>query len=128
MERLFSSPGLYCRKKLTGREMSRIIMLASTPREVFVSSRCDSRLLADSISSEDRETHRTQMATPIRALPRPLLSTGPVNAAVICGISIPTSVTANVESMISTRSLTLMHCFMYSRRSGMPIFRMGSGR
>ena len=38
MERLFSSPGLYCRKKLAGRESRRIIMDASTPREVLACS------------------------------------------------------------------------------------------
>ena len=39
MDRLFSSPGGYCRKKLTGKESRRIIIEASTPRDVLLFSR-----------------------------------------------------------------------------------------
>ena len=128
MERLFSSPGLYWRKKLTGREIRRIIMEACTPKEVFAFSRCVRRSFVEVINCEASEIQRIQTETPIRAFARPLFRIGPVRAAVICGISSPTTDTASVASTISTMSLTLMHCFRYSSRSGMPILRRGSGR
>ncbi len=93
MERLFSSPGLYCRKKLAGREIRRIIMEACTPSEVLASRRLDTIALTDEKSCMERDTHTRQIARPTSALPLPLESTGPVSALVRRGISSPTPAT-----------------------------------
>ena len=128
MERLFSSPGLYCRKKLAGRDMSRIIMDACTPSEVLDSRRLDTMAFMEENSCTESDTHTRQMARPISAPPLPLARTGPVSAFVRRGISSPTPDTEIAAKTIVMMSLVEMQRFMYSSRSGMPSFFSGSGR
>ncbi len=128
MERLFSSPGLYCRKKLAGRDMIRIIMEACTPSEVFASSRLETMALTEEKSCTESDTQTRQTASPISAVPLPLKSTGPVSALVRRGISRPTPDTRIAARTSMRMSLTETQRFMYSRRSGMPSFFSGSGR
>ena len=125
---MFSSPGLYLRKKLAGRESRRIIMEASTPREVLAFSRVWIIPLTLPISRLESSTHTMQIAMASSASVRPLVSTGPVSVRVIWGMSSPTSVTASVPAAIITASLRVTQRFMYSKRSGMPSFICGSGR
>ena len=128
MERLFSSPGLYCRKKLAGRDMRRIIIEACTPSEVLEDRRLDTIALTEEKSCMESDTHTIQMARPISALPLPLKSTGPVRALVRRGISNPTPDTEIAAKTIMRMSLVETQRFMYSSRSGMPSFFSGSGR
>ena len=61
-ERALSSPGLYFLKKLAGRERSRIIMDASTPKEIFVVSRLWTISFMLLMSCEDTSTHTMKIA------------------------------------------------------------------
>ena len=80
------------------------------------------------MSCDERDTQIIQIAIPIRALARPLESTGPVSARVIRGMISPTIVTASVAATMTMTSPRDTQRFMYSSRSGIPSFFCGSGR
>jgi hypothetical protein len=112
IERLFNSPGLYFLKKLTGRDIRRIIIEAWTPREVFDSNLLLTMPLTDDNICEDKDTQIMQIASPISAFAFPLARTGPVNALVSLGIRIPIPETAIDANTIINISLVVTHRFI----------------
>ena len=105
----------------------RIITDASTAMEVLVEIRPMMRLFTTPINCEAKAADSKNTAMPISSDTLRLLSTGPVMAVYSRGSMKPTTVTANVASTIMAMSLSEMLFFMYSSRSGMPSFFMGSG-
>ena len=122
MERLFSSPGLYRRKKAAGRDISRMIMEAWTPTEVLMSIRLIRRVFVAENSWEETATQATQIASDSRTSVWPEARTGPVSSRMIRGISMPARVTARAAAAIRRKSLRVTERFIYSSRSEIPSF------
>ena len=111
-ERLFSSPGLYLRKKLAGRDNNLIIMEASTPKATFEFNLACIISLALESSCEVMRVQRMNTAIATSASYLPLVRTGPVSARLIWGKSKPTNVTTNVAPATMRKSENEMQFFM----------------
>ena len=127
LARLDSSPEEYFLKKLTGSDRIRIMTDAPTAWDVFVLIRSISRDRTISIIWEEKALASRNIARPVITFRFRLLSTVPVIRLYTRGSIMPTSVTASVASAIRITSLLERLFFMYSSRSGMPSFFMGSG-
>ena len=126
--RLESSPEANFLKKLTGRDKMRIMTDASTAWEVLVLIRLISRERTMLTIWDAKAEHSRKVITPPIRFVRRSCKTGPVKMLYTRGSILPTSVTAKVARTIRIKSLWEMLFFMYSIRSGMPNFFMGSGR
>ena len=100
---------------------------APTAWDVFVLIRSISRDRTISIIWEEKALASRNIARPVITFRFRLLSTVPVIRLYTRGSIMPTSVTASVASAIRITSLLERLFFMYSSRSGMPSFFMGSG-
>ena len=125
--RLDSSPEENLRKKLTGRDRIRIITDASTACDVFVLIRSISRFFTRLISWLAKALLSRNTAIPIIRLIFRVFMTFPVTRLYTLGSIMPTSTTARDAIAIRMMSPVEMLFFIYSSRSGMPSFFMGSG-
>ena len=98
-ERLDSSPEEYLRKKFAGRFMMRIMIAASTDREVLISRRLIIRSRTAEMSWLETMVVNRNTAVPARSAMFPLSRTKPVSTRLMGVITMPKSVTISVMTM-----------------------------
>ena len=127
MARLARSPELYSLKKPAGRDITRIIVAASTETLSFVSIRAVIMPLTAvmSIALTETETINTASATSRRTFPDG--RTSEKSRLFSLGENMPISDTAKVASAISTKSETESDCKINFIKEPRPIFFNGNG-
>ena len=110
--RLDSSPEAYLRKKFAGRFIRRIIIAASTLREVLISTRFIISSRTAPISWDETMAQTMNTAVPASSPVLPLSRTKPVSRRVMRRIGMPKSVTRSVSAISSTKSPVLRQFFM----------------
>ena len=100
------------RKKFAGRFIRRIIIAASTLREVLISTRFIISSRTAPISWDETMAQTMNTAVPASSPVLPLSRTKPVSRRVMRRIGMPKSVTRSVSAISSTKSPVLRQFFM----------------